>query len=244
MQTLTDHLVVVIGGTSGIGAAAAKAAHALGAEVVVVGRDESKLRRTTEELGNRVRGERVNASEPQQLMALFGRLKELDHLVLSVSAGPVGLGPIATLNPEDVRKAFDGKFWPYLLALQTALPHIRKQGSITMVGAASAGAALPGVAGFAAVNGAIEAMIPALAVELKPIRVNAVSPGVVDTRFWQPLGDDQRSAMFEKYAAATPVGRIANPADIGEAVVSLISNSFITGTTLPVDGGLTLAGAA
>jgi NAD(P)-dependent dehydrogenase (short-subunit alcohol dehydrogenase family) len=145
---------------------------------------------------------------------------------------------------DELRAAFDGKFWPFLIALQAALPHMGREGSITMVGAASAGAPLPGVAGFAAVNGALESMIPALAIELKPLRVNAVSPGVVDTRFWESLGDDQRSAMFAKYASATPVGRIASPADVGEAVASLMANGFITGTILPVDGGLTLAGAA
>jgi NAD(P)-dependent dehydrogenase (short-subunit alcohol dehydrogenase family) len=244
MRSLQNQRVVVIGGTSGIGAASAQAAIALGAEVIVVGREGSKLRAAEQALGAGANSERVDAGNRTQLDALFARLGHLDHLVLSVSAGPVGIGPIAALKLDELRAAFEGKFWPYLIALQAALPHIRSRGSITMVGAASAGAALPGVAGFAAVNGALEAMVPGLAVELKPVRVNAVSPGVVDTRFWEGLGDEQRSAMFAKYASATPVGRIASPVDVGEAIVSLMANGFITGAILPVDGGLTLVGAA
>lgn len=78
---------------------------------------------------------------------------------------------------------------------------------------------MAGVAGFAAINGALQAMIPGLAVELKPLRVNAVSPGIVNARFWSALPDDERSAMFKKHAAVTPAGRVASPEDVGNAIV-------------------------
>lgn len=244
MSTFQNQRVVVMGGTSGIGYATAKAARALGAEVVVTGRDERKLRATATELGTAVTAESVDATSREQLDAFFKDLGQFDHLVLSLSPGPAGAGPFATLNFDELRAGFEGKFWPYVAALQAALPQMRPQGSVALVSAASAGAPMPGVAGFAAINGALEAMIPALAVELKPIRVNAVSPGVVDTHFWRGLPQQERSTMFAKYAAATPVGRIASPDDVGQAIVSIMANTFITGVVLPVDGGLTLSGQA
>lgn len=90
-------------------------------------------------------------------------------------------------------------------------------------------------------NGAINAMLPGLAVELKPVRVNAVAPGLVDTRFWHVMPDEERAAMLAHYAQATPVGRNASADDVAQAIVSLIGNAFVTGVILPVDGGLTLS---
>jgi NAD(P)-dependent dehydrogenase (short-subunit alcohol dehydrogenase family) len=104
------------------------------------------------------------------------------------------------------------------------------------VSAASAGAPLPGVAGLAAINGALEAMIPALAIELKPIRVNAISPGVIDTPWWHGVPEPDRSALFAQYAAASPVGRIGSADDVAQAITSLIANGFVTGTVITVDG--------
>jgi NAD(P)-dependent dehydrogenase (short-subunit alcohol dehydrogenase family) len=243
MRNLQDKRVVVLGGSSGIGLAAAKFAASLGAEVIIGGRNERKLRALANENISRARMERVDATDRAQLDAFFERIGNYDHLVLSLSAGPAGAGPIRTLSLDELRTGFEGKFWPYLMALQAALSGRRLRDSITMVGAASAGAPLPGAAGFAAISGALESMIPALAVELKPLRVNAVSPGVVDTQFWHALPEEQRSTMFAKYASATLVGRIATPEDIGQAIVSLISNAYVTGVVLKVDGGLTLTGA-
>lgn len=192
---------------------------------------------------DRVASASVDAREGDQLEAFFDEAGEIDHLVLSFSGGPAGAGPIHSLDLDELRAGFEGKFWPYVSALQRGLGHVRSHGSITMVTAASAGAPLAGAAGLAAINGALDSMIPALAIELKPIRVNAVSPGVIDTRFWSPLADHERRAMFDQYASATPVGRIGSPDDVAAAIVSVIANGFITGTVLRVDGGLALAAA-
>lgn len=239
---LQDQRVVIMGGTSGIGLATARAAHERGAEVVVTGRDEQKLHSALGELGDSVAGEQVDATKRQELDAFFADLGRVDHLVLAVGE-PGGAGPIAELDLAELRSGFDGKFWPQVESLQAALPLMQEHGSVTFIAAASAGSPLPGVAGFAAINGALEAMVPALAVELKPLRINAVSPGLVDTPFWHGLPEPERQEMFDRYAAATPVGRVATPEDVAEAVVSIIGNDFITGTVLPVDGGLTLSAA-
>jgi NAD(P)-dependent dehydrogenase (short-subunit alcohol dehydrogenase family) len=206
MSSLQHQKVVVVGGTSGIGYASAVAVNDLGAEVTVIGRDAQRLENATNQLGSRARGVRADARNRQQMDGALNQVGEFDHLIVSPSAGPAGAGPISKLNLEELRAGFEGKFWPDVSTLQAALPYLRASGSCVLVGAASAGAAMAGVAGFAAINGALEAMIPGLAIELKPLRVNAVSPGVVKTDFWHTLPEKERSAMFTKYAALTPVG--------------------------------------
>jgi NAD(P)-dependent dehydrogenase (short-subunit alcohol dehydrogenase family) len=242
-MTLKDQRTVVLGGTSGIGLATAKAARALGADAVVTGRDEGKLTAATDELGPGATAARVDATEREQLDRFFRDLGQLDHLVLAVGEA-AGAGPIVSLDLADLRAGFERKFWPHLAALQAALAVTRPEGSITFISAASAGAPLPGTAGLAAINGALEAMIPALAAELKPLRINAVSPGVIDTPLWHGMPEAEREALFTQYASATPVGRIGSPEDVAQAVISLITNDFITGTVVTVDGGLTLSAAA
>jgi NAD(P)-dependent dehydrogenase (short-subunit alcohol dehydrogenase family) len=239
---LHGQTVAVIGATSGIGRATAAAAQQAGAHLVLGARDEAELAHVAQELDGAATV-RVDAGENAQLEAFFERAGQIDHLVLSFSGGPAGAGPIQSLDLRELRAGFEGKFWPYVSSLQIGLGHLREHGSLTMVSAASAGAPLAGTTGLAAINGALESMIPALAMELKPLRVNAVSPGVIDTRFWAALPQEEREAMFDQYAAATPVGRIGSADEVAAAVVSVIANEFITGTVVPVDGGLTLAAA-
>ena len=114
------------------------------------------------------------------------------------------MGPIAALDEAALRQAFDGKFFAHVKAIQAALPRLRPDGSVTIVTAASARAAFAGTAGIAAANGALETMVAPLAVELAPLRVNAVSPGVIDTHWWNGMPEDQRRAYFEAVAAVTP----------------------------------------
>jgi NAD(P)-dependent dehydrogenase (short-subunit alcohol dehydrogenase family) len=147
------------------------------------------------------------------------------------------MGPLRDVGLADVRSAFAGKLFPYLFAVQCA----KVTGSITLVTAASARAALPGTVALAAVNGALERLVPPLAAELAPVRVNAVSPGVVETPWWSFLPEDQRQAQFGAVADSLPLGRVGRPADVAGAIAYLVEASYVTGTILPVDGGLTVA---
>src|ERR671931_527145 len=123
-MTLQDQRVVVMGGTSGIGLATAKAACTFGAEVIITGRDEQKLQRAVAELGDGARGLPVDAAEREQLERVLTEIGQLDHLVLALG-GAAGGGPIASLDLGELRAGFEGKFWPHLAALQVALPNIR-----------------------------------------------------------------------------------------------------------------------
>ena len=120
------------------------------------------------------------------------------------------------------------------------MPTLDPRGSITLVSAGSAQSALPGTAGLAAVNGAIEAAVPPLARELAPRRINAVSPGVIENEWWSEVPEEERGALFADFAEQTPVGRNGNSEDVAQAIGALIENEYITGVVLPCDGGLRL----
>lgn len=175
--------VVIMGGTSGIGLATAERLTGSGAEVIVTGRDPEKLAAVKDRV---TAAEQVDGTSEEELSAFFRRTGEIDHLVLAFSTGSIGMGPLREADPAAIRAMFDGKLFGYLAAIR----HARVTGSITLISAASARAALPGTVALAAVNGAIERIVPPLAAELAPVRVNAVSPGVIDTPWWSFLPDE------------------------------------------------------
>jgi NAD(P)-dependent dehydrogenase (short-subunit alcohol dehydrogenase family) len=236
--------VVIIGASAGIGEAAARAFAARGATVRITGRSKQRLDQAAERIGYPVDATELDATDRAALDAFFATAGTTDHLVLAASPGAVGAGPIATLDEAALRQAFDGKVFAHIKSIQAALPHLRPDGSVTMITAASARAAFAGTAGLAAANGALETMIAPLAVELAPLRVNAVSPGVIDTHWWHGMPDDQRQAYFGAVAAITPVRRVGQPDDVAGAIVYLAGAGFITGTVLECTGGFNLTAAA
>jgi len=236
-MSIVGQTIVVIGGTSGIGLATAEIAAKAGAQVVISGRNAEKMRGALDKLGPSGKGELLDARDRESLDAAFARVGPFDHLVLSASGGG-GAGPFATLKEADLRSGFDAKFWAQWNSVQAALPYLARNGSITFVTAASARVGNPGTSGLAAVNGALGAMILPLARELAPIRVNAVSPGVVDTSWWDARPKEMKEAFFAASAKSLPVGRVGQPQEIGKAILALAENGFVTGVILDVDGGL------
>lgn len=234
---LNGQKALVCGGTSGIGAATAALFARQGADVVVTGRDAERLAKAAAD-GRTAR--RVDAAAEEEVADFFAEDTAYDHLVLALS-GAAGGGPAATLDPADLRAGFEAKFWPHLRLLQSALPRLAPEGSVTFITASSARAALPGTAGLAAINGALEAMVRPLAVELAPVRVNAVSPGVIETPWWDGMPAERRAAMFAEHAAALPVGRVGRPEDVAQAVLLTATNGFVTGAVVECNGGLSLA---
>lgn len=237
---LTGQRAVVMGGSSGIGEATAAFLAADGAEVVITGRSQDRLDAAAARMGGKTTAFRLDATDPAAVAAFFAESGPIDHLVLTVSSSK-GSGPFGELDLAELAGGFEGKFWPYLRILQAALPKLRRDGSVTLVTAASARAAFPGTSGLAAINGALEAMVPPLAVELAPLRINAVSPGVIDTAWWDAVPAEQRQAVFDGIAAASPVGRVGRPEDIARAIHMLAVNGFVTGVVLDATGGANLA---
>ncbi|WP_067701104.1 SDR family oxidoreductase [Nocardia jejuensis] len=235
----TSARVVVVGGSSGIGEATAALFAAEGAEVVITGRDPAKLDAAAARIGGRTSTFSMDAGHQVDIDAFFATAGVIDHLVVAVS-GSSGSGPFAELSLDELAAGFDGKFWPHVRILKAALPHLDSHGSVTLVTAASARAAFAGTAGLAAINGALESMVPPLAVELAPLRINAVSPGVVDTPWWDRVPEAQRESLFDGLAATTPVGRVGRAEDIARAIHMLAHNTFITGVVLDATGGANL----
>ncbi|CPR19614.1 short-chain dehydrogenase/reductase SDR [Brenneria goodwinii] len=143
---------------------------------------------------------------------------------------------------NDVRAGFEEKVFPHFSTAQAALPFLTQHGSITFIAAVTAHAAMPGTAGIGSANAAVAALVPILAAELKPRRVNGVSPGIVDTPWWSFLSDEQKAPIFAEYAAKTPVGRVGNADDIADAIYFLVANAFMSGEVVICDGGLRLGG--
>jgi NAD(P)-dependent dehydrogenase (short-subunit alcohol dehydrogenase family) len=244
-MTFSGQHVVIVGGSAGIGEAAARAFVASDARVTITGRSSGRLKAAAERIGGGVEVAEIDATDRAALDEFFAAAGPVDHLVLAASPGAVGVGPFATLDEAALRAAFDGKFFAHVLALQAALPRLRSAGgSVTFVTAASARAAFPGTAGIAAVNGALETIVPGLAVELAPLRVNAVSPGIIDTHWWDVMPIDQRQAYFGAVAGVSPARRVGEPADVADAIVYLAGAGFVTGTVLECTGGSQLVAAA
>ena len=229
---------VIIGGSSGIGLATARQLRASGLKVTITGRTKDRL----DEACRAVAGTEaivMDAAAIDTLSETLSRIGPFDHLVLALGSSK-GFGPFTSVSVADVRQSFEEKVYPHFAVAQAALPFLRKDGSITFVAGLSAHGAAPGTAGIGAANAAVAMFVPILAAELRPLRVNGVSPGVVDTPWWNFLSAEQKAAAFTEYAAKTPVGRVGEPDDVARAIAFLISDTFMNGHVIVCDGGLRL----
>jgi len=232
---MNERTALVVGGTSGIGLATARRLHILGATVHIVGRGKERLNDLAATDPGLI-GHQADGSNHGEITAVLETIGQVDWLIITLS-GSEGAGPIAGLDLDMLRRAFDAKFWGHITTIQAALPHLAPTGSITLLGAITARTGMPRTAGIAAINGAVEALVKPLASELAPIRVNGVSPGFVDTPWWSGLPDDARQAYFAQAAQALPTRRIATADDIAEVVVLAATNANTTGTILETDSG-------
>lgn len=228
--------VVVIGGTSGIGLAVARAASAAGAVVAVASRTQSAVSSALAQLPERCMGHIVDASSSSDIERFFDDVGAFDHLVYT-AARPLRPVPLADYSPELAREFFDLRIVMALEAVRLAVPHLSNHGSITLT---SGTAAFKGGAGWllgSAASGATISATRSLAAELAPIRVNAVVPGVVRSPLWSDLPELEREAMYELTASSLPLGRIAEVDDVAKAYVQLMDQDYATGVISVVDGG-------
>ena len=232
--------VVIIGGTSGIGLAATEILLREKFRVTIAGRDAQRAAAASKKLRNEVDTFTADAAKLNSVDALFGSVRRFDHLVLAFGSNK-GLGPFATIGVEDVQLGFTEKVFPQFACAQAAQKFLNPKGSITFLSAVSAFGAMPGAVGIGAANAAIAAWVPTLARELQPLRINAVAPGVIDTPWWDWCAPDGKSALFADFASKTPVGRVGTAEEIGETIVFLIKNGFMTGQTIVCDGGIRLS---
>lgn len=241
-MSLAQQRIVIVGGSNGMGLAAAQNLAGLQADVFIVGRSREKLDLALSTIQGRAIGYVADFTDPEALDALFQRVGRIDHLVLAASSN-VAWGPFSSTPASAVKAALEGKLLGYWQSLQAALPYLRSDGSVVMLSGTASRTAMPGTAGLAAVNGAITQMAQTLSKELAPLRVNVVSPGLVDTPAYDGLPRDAKAGMFAAAAASLPVGRTGTSEDVAQAIVYLLGNGFTTGAILDVDGGARMADA-
>jgi NAD(P)-dependent dehydrogenase (short-subunit alcohol dehydrogenase family) len=233
-MSLQGSRFVITGGGTGIGFATAKLAAARGASVVLMGRRESKLAGAVETIGRAASYRVLDVTDGEAVVRVFKELGRFDHLV--TCAAGIAIGPFTELPESALRDFFEVKFWGQVRAIRAALPTLARDGSIVAVSGFLYRKPSAGYSPFAAVNGAIEALVKVLAIELAPVRVNALVPGQIDT-LRDIIGEQANRGRVEAAAAKLPVGRIGSPEDVAHAALFLAENGFTTGATLDVDGG-------
>lgn len=230
-MSLAGQKVVVVGGSSGIGLSTAELAKREGAEVIVASRNAERLKAAADKIGATAIVADVTGDD--SIVSLFRNAGAVDHVV--VTAAQLKSGPFKTVAMDDVRATMEGKFWGAWRVARAA--EIRAGGSLTLVSGFLSIRPRPNAAIVSAANGALESLTRALALELAPVRVNNVSPGIIDTPIRAAMPEAARREMLAKAAASLPVGRVGLSEDIAMQIVAFMTNGFATGSVLYLDGG-------
>lgn len=242
MDDLSGRRVVVIGGSAGIGYASAEMALAAGAEVAISARGEERLAaaaaRLTERFGRDVPWRVIDMRERAEVAAYLASVAPIDHLLLP--GANVYRTTFADLDEELARASFDAKMWAPFFAAYDARPHMRRGGSIVFYTGLANRRPVPGYVVGAVIDGALDAATRSLAYELAPeeLRVNCVSPGIIETAYVERISPEVKEELFSAYAVKVPVGRVGQAEDCAKAAMYLMTTGFVTGAVLRVDGGI------
>lgn len=238
-NALQNKRVVILGGSSGIGLSVAEQAASQGAKLVVASSNAERLQKAVEKLEGNAQGHALDLTDEAAVENFFAKLGAFDHLVFT-AGDSLQLQDLATTDLKQARRAFELRYWAALAAVKYGSRSIRKGGSIVLTTGVAGQRPHKGWVVAASVCGTIEALTRALALELAPIRVNAVSPGVVRTNLWQNMTAAERERLYESVGSSLPVGRVGEAHDIAQAYLFLMQEEFSTGQTLVVDGGTVL----
>lgn len=232
--------VIVVGAGSGIGRSVAVAASRAGASVVLAGRKLDALEQTAALASGPAHVNVIDAANEADVETFFAGAGAFDHLVSTISQGVTG--PVGELRAGDVQQAMNAKLWAPFFLIKHGKAYINTAGSFTFFSGIRGARPAPRSSITSLVNGGLEAFAKAMAVELGPIRVNVISPGIVDSgpSFWSALGDEARERMFSDFARRSPARRVGLPDEQTDAVLFAIANPFLTGAVIPIDGGALL----
>jgi NAD(P)-dependent dehydrogenase (short-subunit alcohol dehydrogenase family) len=238
-MTLEGQRIVVLGGSSGIGLAVAQVAAREGASLVIASSRKARIDGALATLPAGTEGHVLDLANTEQTQALFARLGPFDHLVFTAGE-TLQLGSLATTDIDAARLFFTLRYWGAYCAAKYGSGSLRKGGSIVFTSGIAGQRPHAGWSLGASICAAMEGLTRALAVELAPIRVNIVSPGVVQTPLWLNMAETDRAALYQQTADRLPVGHVGEPAEIAEAYLYLMRQTYSTGQVLVVDGGAVL----
>jgi NAD(P)-dependent dehydrogenase (short-subunit alcohol dehydrogenase family) len=236
---LSGKRVVVLGGSSGIGLAVAQQVVAQGARAIIASSNADRVKQAVATLDGKAEGHALDLSNEHEIQNFFQKIGDFDHLVFT-AGDTLQLNELVATDLTKARHAFELRYWAALAAVKYGSPHIRKGGSIVLTTGVAGRRPQKGWTVAASVCGTIEALTRALAVELAPIRVNAVSPGVVRTNLWQSMDSDTRERLYENVGKSLLVGRVGEACEIARAYLFLMQEGYSTGQTVVVDGGAVL----
>ena len=233
-MSFTKKHLVIIGGTSGIGLATAKLAAEQDIQLVITGFNpiENDLKK---ELPDDTKFYQLDIADEGAVKAFFEVIGEFDYLTTPGSVIPKG--SFLTMDVNTAKNGFDSKFWGQYHAAKYGTPNIRVGGAIVFFSGFVSQKPQKNLVVMASVNSAVEGLGRALAIELAPIRVNVIAPGIIDTPRYASMLEHDREVMFEQLAKKLPVGHVGQANEVAEAVLLLLKNTFMTGQTVFVDGG-------
>lgn len=237
-ERLLGRTIVLIGGGSGIGLAVAHRVISLGASVVIGGRTADRLEAAAAALGDRASWRVVDTAHETSIAAFFREIPVVDGIF--TTAADYVVGSMRDLDPVDAATPFESKFWGQYRVVRAALDLLSVDASIVLMSGAASVRPPAAAPAYVAANAAIEGLARGLAVELAPVRVNAVAPGTIDGNLWANRDQVSREAAFAQFSADTLLGRPGSEAEVADAVVHLLVNGYTTGSTLYVDGGYSL----
>jgi NAD(P)-dependent dehydrogenase (short-subunit alcohol dehydrogenase family) len=238
-MSLSGKRIVILGGTSGIGLATAKAAQGEGAAVVIASSRRARLDHALASLQDGAEGQVVDVADEAQVRALFERLGAFDHLMFTAGE-TLHLESLEAMQFDRARAFVNTRFWGAFMAAKYGSPHIASGGSIVLSSGVAGLRPRKGWTVAASICGAVEALTRALAVELAPIRVNAVCPGLVRTELWSDMTEPDRVRMYRDASQRLPVGRVGETDDLAQTYLYLMREAFSTGQVVVVDGGAVL----
>ena len=233
MPSLKDKIVLIIGRGSGIARAIAMAVSEDGGRVIVAGRRPDELAAAYRGLDMGV--EQVDVTDESSIAALAGRIAVVDHVVCTASAR--ARGAYRDLTASTVNASFGTKVTGPLLLAKHFAGSVAPGGSFLFMSGATALKPAPGMLAVAATNAAVDAITAGLAVELAPVRVNAIAPGTIDTGAYDALGGERKAALFKTRSETAPARRIGTADDIAAVALAVLANGYLTGASIPVDGG-------
>lgn len=234
---VTGKTAVIVGGTGDIGSATARQFIEANATVLITGRTADTVSRRRRELGGKARGAIVSPHDGPGLEAFFRGIGSFDYLVVTLGS-QAWTTVFRELPEEQIVRAVEDKLLAYTRVLRAALPYVSE--SVTWLTGAAARTALTGLSGYAAANGALHAILRPIAMEIAPLRINCVSPGLARTAFWTALGmgTEEQEQMFAGAARTIPLRRIGTAKDVAQALFFAATNAYITGEIFDVSGGL------